>query len=88
MGVSLILHFKDFTLSDGKKTRVSRLRMVRIELTSKCLFRFCCYSESGRNVPCKFEDYLKTDFHYYSNIALLFSSVQLECFLLGGACRT
>ena len=34
-------------------------------------FRNRIYSESGRSVPCKFEDYLKTEFHNLMTIRIL-----------------
>ena len=35
--------------------------------------RLHCYSESGRSVPCKFEDYLKIDLHNWMTIRILLS---------------
>ena len=35
-----------------------------------------CYSESGKSVPCRFEDYLKIDFHDWMIIRIDLLAIQ------------
>ena len=50
--------------------------MIKLSFKSKSISVLITYSESGKSIPCKFEDYLKIDSHDWMTIPILL------CYLL------
>ena len=53
-----------------------QVKQLRKILSVKIKIMGALYSQSGRSVSCKFEDYLKIDFHDWMTIRIL------HCYLL------